>query len=257
VQKASDAKLLLTASDTTVEAQARHRLEAVIRSKDELIAAIGHELRTPLTSVLGFAEIVEDAMDQGDTLRPLVSEVVRQSTEMAAIIDNLLVAARADAVATAPNRFDLTAEAVSVADALTRNLGSTPRCASTGAVPAFANPARTQQIIRNLLVNADKHGGDSILLVTRKEDDSALLEVRDNGSAIPDEHRERIFDPYESSGPTPGQPAALGIGLAASRRLAEMMNGEIRYHHDGKWSVFALRLPSTEPPAAVENSAVT
>lgn len=59
----------------------RHRLEAVIRSKDELIAAISHELRTPLTSVLGFAEIVEDAMDPGDTLRPLVSEVVRQSTE--------------------------------------------------------------------------------------------------------------------------------------------------------------------------------
>ena len=64
----------------------------------------------------------------------------------------------------------------------------------------------------------------------------AVLEVRDSGDPLPNELRDRIFQPYESSGPVRGQPAAIGLGLAVSRTLAELMDG-----HPIRDSLLALR----------------
>ncbi len=110
-------------------------------------------------------------------------------------------------------------------------------------VIASADPIRVRQIVRNLLTNADRYGGDSVQVETRVADDAAVLIVRDSGDPLPAERRELIFEPYESSGPVRGQPAAIGLGLAVSRTLAELMGGSISYDHDGEWSVFELRLP--------------
>jgi signal transduction histidine kinase len=245
----SDGNLLLTAYDTTVQAQARDRLHEVIRSKDQFIAAVSHELRTPLSSVLGFAEIIQEMVPAGDDLHPLVTEVVNQSAEMAAIIDDLLVAARAnfETIVTSPRSFDLAAETISVAAAIAGRLDAEPQYECSSPLVVYADPLRTRQIIRNLLTNADRYGGGSIMIQTREEDGSALLEVRDNGDPIPEARLDRIFEPYESSGPVRGQPAAIGLGLAVSRTLAELMGGAVTYRHDGEWSTFELRLPLLEP----------
>ena len=77
----------------------------------------------------------------------------------------------------------------------------------------------------------------------------AVLEICDDGTPLPPELQDRIFEPYESSGPVGGQPAAIGLGLSVSRTLAELMDGTLRYRHRDGWSVFELRLPA---PAGIE-----
>ena len=237
--------LLLTAYDITTQAQARDRLQELVRSKDQFIAAVSHELRTPLSSVLGFAEIIHASTETDAELHPLIGEVVTQSAEMAAIIDDLLVAARSsfEQIATAPRRVDLTAEVASVVETIAERLVNTPRFERTGTVQAFADPIRVRQIIRNLLTNADRYGGTTIIISARTQSDSAIVEVRDSGTPIPAELQARIFEPYESSGPVRGQPAAIGLGLAVSRTLAQLMGGSLTYRYDDSWSVFELRLP--------------
>lgn len=241
----SGGKILLTAYDVTEQTDARLRLEELVRSKDQFIAAVSHELRTPLSSVLGFAQLAQAEIDGNGTIGMMIGEVADQSAEMAAIIDDLLVAARSsfEKVPTAPRIIDLAEEVSGVVDAVSPRLAVLPT-GSFEAVHAYADPIRVRQIIRNLLTNADRYGGDRVMLQTRVSSDQAVLEVRDSGGPLPQELRDRIFEPYESSGPVRGQPAAIGLGLAVSRTLAQLMDGSLEYRHDGDWSIFELRLPS-------------
>lgn len=245
----SDGSTLLTAYDVTEQTEARQRLEELIRSKDQFIAAVSHELRTPLSSVLGFAEVVKAEMHAEDPLQVMVGEVADQSAEMAAIIDDLLVAARSsfEEVLTAPRVIDLAAEAAAVLDSIASRLTVEPECDMPD-VQAYADPIRVRQIIRNLLTNADRYGGERTVVRTRNGGKGAILEVRDSGAALPADMRDRIFEPYESSGPVRGQPAAIGLGLAVSRTLAELMGGSLEYRHDGEWSAFELTLPARDVP---------
>ncbi len=236
--------VLLTVYEVTERTVARLRLEEVVRSKDQFIAAVSHELRTPLASVVGFSELIREQMSRDDPLDPMMMEVTDQSAEMAAIIDDLLIAARAsfESVPTEPRDINIAAEATAVIETMGSRLLSPPERELEDAM-AYADPIRVRQIIRNLLTNADRYGGDRVVVASSIEGDDALLVVRDTGEPLPTDRRERIFEPYESSGPVRGQPAAIGLGLAVSRTLAELMGGSIAYEHDGEWSLFELRLP--------------
>jgi signal transduction histidine kinase len=243
-------KTLLTAYDVSEQAEARKRLEELVRAKDQFIAAVSHELRTPLSAVLGFAEVVRDSMADDDTLQPMIGEVADQSAEMAAIIDDLLVAARSsfESVPTAPRIINMASEAAAVAETIGPRLNHEP-VFEMQPTEAFADPIRVRQIVRNLLTNADRYGGNEIRIRTNGNGSRAVLQVCDDGIPLRSDLRERIFEPYESSGPVRGQPAAMGLGLAVSRTLAELMGGSISYDHDGKWSIFELQLPRTERTA--------
>jgi signal transduction histidine kinase len=240
----SNGEVLITAHDVTVRLLAKQRLEELLASKDQFIAAVSHELRTPLASVLGFSELIQEQMDPAHPLAPMVTEVADESAEMAAIIDDLLIAARTslESVSTEARDVNLAAEASAVIDTMRSRLSKRPTARLDHAV-AHADPIRVRQIIRNLLTNADRYGGTSVEVATRISGSSALLVVRDSGPPLPEDRREAIFEPYESSGPVRGQPAAIGLGLSVSRALAELMGGSISYSHDGTWSAFELRLP--------------
>lgn len=239
--------VLVTASDVSAQTEAWRRLEGVVRSKDQFIAAVSHELRTPLASVLGFSELVQDQMDPTDPARTMMTEVTDQSAEMAAIIDDLLVAARAsfESVPLSPRQIQLADECSTVIDSIGSRLGITPE-RQLSPLEAYADPIRVRQIVRNLLTNADRYGGDRVIVETISVEGFSAVRVCDSGEPLPAERHEQIFQPYESSGPVRGQPAAIGLGLAVSRTLAEMMGGTITYHHNGDWSVFELRLPGAE-----------
>jgi signal transduction histidine kinase len=241
--------LLMTAYDITTQAQARDRLANLVRAKDQFIAAVSHELRTPLSSVLGYAELVNELATVDDPIRSMVGEIVGQSAEMAAIIEDLLVAARSsfEHIPTNPVGLDLAAEVASVGESISSRLTKVPAYDLRSAI-AFADPIRVRQIVRNLMTNADRYGGDQLMVLTGTDDGRAYLEVRDSGPPIPGKLQDRIFEPYESSGPIGGQPAAIGLGLTVSRTLADLMDGSVTYRHDGQWSTFELRLPLCNQP---------
>jgi signal transduction histidine kinase len=225
---------------------AQERLEALVRSKDEFVASVSHELRTPLTTVLGLASELRDRKREFSEMEQheLVSLVADQATEVASIVEDLLVAARAeiDMVAISPQPVDLAAELDAVIAGLPAT-GRPPARVAAEHVWAEADPTRTRQVLRNLLTNAARYGGDHIEARVTADERSCVVEVLDDGPGIPPEHAARIFDPYHRAHDPVGQPASVGLGLTVARELARLMGGELEHRRIEGWTIFELRLP--------------
>ena len=230
-------------ADVSDQRAAQRDLEDAVRARDEFVATVSHELRTPLTVVLGLAEELQERHEEftGPERGELVSMIADQSRELAAIVEDLLVVARAGAggLTVTCGPVDLVAETAAVLTGRAPVPVSTDRPAK-----AWADPGRVRQIIRNLLQNAHRYGGPEVRIVI----DGTCLEVRDNGGPIPDDIRDTMFDPYVKARQRTGVTGSMGLGLSVSRHLARAMGGDVTYRHDGTEGVFRLRLhPEPEP----------
>ena len=240
------------------------RLEHLVRSKDEFVASVSHELRTPLAAVMGFAEILRDdhADLSDDERRELTSTIAQEAYDLAGIVEDLLVAARAeiDSVHISHVVVDLGANCAQVVEVLPESDRARIQVAEgPERVKAVADPVRVRQIIRNLVTNAIRYGGKQVLVGFTASTGSVILTVRDDGEEIPSTEQERIFLPYFSAHDAGSQPSSVGLGLTVSRQLAEMMGGQLSYAHQGGWSTFSLQLPSAEAvnPVAAESLGAT
>ena len=244
---------LLTTTATMIGAfwerdEAQKRLELANQVKDSFIASVSHELRTPLTAIVGYGEILlEDTGTLSDEERAeLIRTVVRQGSDLANIVNDLLLAARADI-----NRLHVTQVRLNLRDEASRVLDGFDQekvddLRVTGeTIAAMGDPERVRQVVRNLVSNALRYGGDTIRVEVTSEEAIAKLLVCDNGTAIPDEDRQRIFQPYQRARNTPGLTESLGLGLAISRQLAQLMGGDLTYRHHGGESIFEFTLPAT------------
>ena len=84
----------------------------------------------------------------------------------------------------------------------------------------FADPRRTRQIVRNLVSNALRYGGDSVLMRIEPVGDRVEISVCDDGIAIDPVEIDRVFRPFETSN-TGQHPTSVGLGLPVARRLAQ------------------------------------
>ena len=246
--------VIVSVVDITTQNKARRELERSLKSKDELIATVSHELRTPLTTVVGLSSELSDAYDQfsKEEARELLKMVLDQSLEVATIVEDLLVAARAESgsLKVTMEPVDLHLEAKTTLRGL--EIEEDVDCHTMGLIATvMADSGRVRQILRNLLVNAKRYGTAPIRIVVRNDGDLVAIEVRDRGEPIPAGEREAIFERYYRARQIPGVTASTGLGLTVSRELARIMGGELTYHHDGE-SVFTLRLPQ---PLAASSSA--
>jgi signal transduction histidine kinase len=226
------------------------RMEEALAARDEFVASASHELRTPLAAVVGFASELRDRYEDIDeALRiDLIGVIARQAGDLSFLIDDLLVAARAQGspLRMAPAVVDLGAEVVMAVAGMPPEYGVDLRLEAPAEVRAWADGRRLRQIIRNLVLNARKHGGPHCVVRLLHLAGTAVLEVADDGPEVPEEIRPTMFEAYSSGGESAAGPASLGLGLSVSRRLAELMGGRLEYRFDG-WSVFALTLPATAP----------
>lgn len=219
----------------------------LIRSKDSLIATVSHEMRTPLTAVLGYAEILgEQAAADGDAERlDILKSIVAEAADLDNIVEDLLVSARDElgALSVAIRLTDVDQEVIAMVESSmlrTSELRIAP-------VRAYTDPQRVRQIVRNLLENARRYGGDQVLVEVMSDGTSAHVIVSDDGEGVPAAKRDDMFLPYKSAHAPGTQAGSVGIGLTLSRRLARMMGGDITYYRKGGWTVFDLSLPLTGP----------
>lgn len=227
-------------------------LRASNESKDRLLASVSHEIRTPLTAIVGLSEeiISADGSLGSDELAELNSIIAAQSRELAELVEDLLVASKADFgnLSIRPEPMDMLSQADQVVRSLRESHRTKKTIQVTGEVSeAWADPLRVRQILRNLLTNAIKYGGRRIDVVVDSRDSVVRLVVRDDGPGIPLEETDLIFERYYRSAGSPTQPGSVGIGLAVSRQLAEMMSGGLRYVADGAHHQFELTLPAAVP----------
>jgi signal transduction histidine kinase len=247
LQRRGDALEVAVDERTRQLEQANHRMAELMRSKDEFVASVSHELRTPLAVVVGLAaELRDNPQDfSPDMAAELIQMVADQSSEVAFIVEDLLVAARSeiDAVSVLVQRVDVAAAVDRVIQPLPNNERARISASVQSGLTAAGDVVRVRQVLRNLLLNACRHGGRTIEVTAAAKAPWLVLSVADDGPGLPETEWERIFDSYHSAHPVDGQPASVGLGLTVSRRLARLMGGDIRYCQDARGSLFQFLLP--------------
>jgi PAS domain S-box-containing protein len=235
--------------------RAHVRLEELVASKDEFVASVSHELRTPLTAVVGLSEELRDRAESFSSyetgqFHELIAE---QAADVAGIVEDLLVAARADMgeVAIIPEQLDLAGEVDFVLAAVAPQ--ERPRI-SVEVEPCVgrADRTRVRQILRNLVTNALRYGGPSIVIRAHSGVDRVVIEVHDDGDGVTDADAAKIFEPYHHTGQVAGRPPSIGLGLTVARRLARLMNGDLSYERRAGWSRFSLELPAVAVQPSVD-----
>lgn len=225
------------------------RLRELNHSKDQFLASVGHELRTPLTSVLGFAELLRaEADDLSDEDKAtMIASVATEASDLASIVDDLLVAARSelDLVVVTEVPLSVRAQVTQVLELRGRETCGSVRVIGERDNPyrALGDPSRIRQILRNLVTNACRYGGEDVEVRLGMIEGYVTVEVADNGLGVAPEDQEQIFTPYYRAHSSESQPAALGIGLSVARQLARLMNGDLLYLREDDWTIFELRLP--------------
>ncbi len=238
------------------EVDMRSSLEAeraVSAAKDELIAGISHELRTPLTGIHGFSEIL---MTQGladqEMAMDLVSIIHSESGELSRMIDDLLTAARIDAgelgVAVEPTELSVAIDSV-LQPVLRQGRNVAASCPT---VWVAADPLRLRQILRNLISNAAKHGGDNIAVIVDQANGMARITVADDGPGVSEGIITRLFDRFVNGGRGALLAGSVGLGLAVARDLAERMGGQITYKRIDDITMFDIEIPLAPTPVAGE-----
>ena len=240
----------------TARGEMDSRLKAerrVLQAKDEFISNISHELRTPLTSIYGFSEVL---IDQGlvdpDEAHTLISVINEESAELNRMVEDLLTIARDDAGDIAYNiaEFDVTAELETVAMPLQRSgIDIEIACPPT---MVRADQLRIRQVLRNLLSNVQKWGGEDVFVTCHSASGAAVITVADNGPGVPAELERRLFSRYMHEGDKALTTGTIGLGLAVVKILVDGVGGDIRYEREDGWTRFVVSLPLAGGTEAAE-----
>lgn len=266
------ARLLYATGQALFTAEERHReaLEAEKRAvelKDEFVSMVSHELRTPLTSISGFSDTLRESWSQ---LPPNeVDEfllIMRGETQhLSNLVEDILVIPRLEAgrLRLEPSTIALRDEAYEVSRLVFTGTTREVQVDIPVDIRVSADPNRVRQIFRNLLENARKYGGDQVLIAGEVAGDSYKVVIADNGTGIPVEDRERIFEHFEQAVKGDARSEGVGLGLPIARKLARAMGGDLWFEPrfpTGAQFLFTLRsAPETDeaatepPPAAGDN----
>ena len=221
----------------------RHERE-VSQSKDSFIADVSHELRTPLTGIYGFASALEDNDSSlSPTSRELVGLIVTEAAELARMVDDLVAAGRIDAGAIGYNLeiVELSPEIEEVLRPFKRR-GVSVEVDDIG-ISVRADRLRLRQLLRNLVSNAAKYGGNDIAVTAYSQGAMVVIEVIDDGPGVSPEVEDRLFNRYVHEHGTALLQGSVGLGLAIARSFAEGMGGSLEYKRINDLTVFEVSLP--------------
>ncbi len=214
------------------------------KAKDAFIATVSHELRNPIAVILGLGEELANNYEtfSDHDRRDLAQMIARQAEDASWLIEDLLVAYRDDLsrVSIESRDFDIGKEVERVLEVIDYPVELR---IFDGAHLVTADSRRTRQILRNLVSNALRHGGQKIRIHISLVEDGTAVSVQDSGEPISEANRERMFEPYQR-GASQTHPRSVGLGLSVARGLARLMDGDLTYRHADGWSTFTLSLPT-------------
>jgi signal transduction histidine kinase len=255
---ASDLELLEEVASRAGQALENARLyEAAVsasKARSDFLAVVSHELRTPLNAILGYTQLLlEGITDDPDTRLKQLHRIDDSASDLLQIIQKILAFASMEAARIEPEPQDVRlGELMDGVAAVVGPLARDHGLQFALHVPdpdaqLFTDPGKLRQITLDLLTNAVKftdHG--RIDLAGELRDGDLVIDVRDTGVGITNEHMERIFEPFwQAEAALTRHAGGMGLGLTVSRRLARLLGGDITATSEPRaGSTFTLTVPA-------------
>jgi signal transduction histidine kinase len=222
------------------------RLQASRERQQQFVADASHELRSPLAGIRQTAEVARahpGALPEGE----LADAVLEESARMQRLVEQLLLLTRADEGAVARTRQDVDLDDLALAEG--RRVGRSGVAVDTSRVSAGrvrGDRTALAQVVRNLVDNAARHADHRIALTVREDGGTVELVVEDDGSGIPEEDRERVFERFVRLDEARARDAGgSGLGLAIVKEIVAASGGTVAVTSSALGGArFVVRLPA-------------
>jgi len=214
----------------------------------EFAASLAHEVRNPLTAVKIDLQSLEEKVGHDEALSELLQRSLEEIDRLDATVGDALSVVRRGDVDRLLDVWRPIESAVHAAEPAFEEQGARLEVGGRRSeLSVLGDAAGLEQLFLNLLLNAAEavpHGGRASI-TAQVEEDSVCVRVEDDGSGIPEEVRDRIFEPLFST-----KEAGTGLGLTISRRIVEAHRGELEIRAAvGGGTVVEVRLPMPDDPS--------
>jgi PAS domain S-box-containing protein len=245
---------------------ARFVAEKANLAKSEFLSSMSHELRSPLNAILGFAQLLETGSPlPTQTQKASIDQILKAGWYLLELINEIL-----DLALIESGKLSLSLEPMSLVDVMHECQAMIePQAQKSGIhmsfpqfeIPYFvkADRTRVKQVLINLLSNAIKYNraqGAVEVTCGARAANRIRISVHDTGEGLSPEKLAHLFLPFNRLGQEAGAEEGTGIGLVVSKRLVELMEGEIGVESTvGVGSVFWIELNLADEPLAVTGAA--
>jgi len=234
--------------------KAKNLAETASQAKTQFLTRMTHEFKTPLNSILGFAQLLEQQILDGETEELFISRkyILDSGRHLLGMVEDVL-----DIADIENQQLKLSLENIHVDEVVKAAISSVKELAddsgisitfTSSTLKVIANKGRLIQVIKNLLSNAIKFNVEQGFVdidVQIVNPYQVEISIKDTGVGILPEEQKSLFMPftrlsYAETQEIPG----IGLGLSQSKYLISEMNGHINFHSQiGQGSVFSIRLP--------------
>ncbi len=253
-RKACDLKYELDHRTHMDEVQKRKDCESA-REKNQFFADLSHDLRAPLTSVIGFTEMLLEDEDDPVTVgqRHKLKRVKENAERLITLLNNIMDITKLDAnrmqVHISPvNLPKLISQVLDTMVPLTREKDLVISADVDENIPSlWTDEQKLSRILVNLVSNAIQYTSKgSVKIRAARNNGRVKIAVTDTGAGIRQADLNRIFDEFTQAGRRPGRTGGTGLGLAITKRLVDLLDGEVSVSSQlGIGSEFAVDLPIT------------
>ncbi|RMF41349.1 MAG: hypothetical protein D6755_12705 [Anaerolineae bacterium] len=214
-------------------AQVNAELQQLDQLKSDFVSLVSHELRAPLTVINGGVEVALQEADLPPRVQHALQTILGETNHLTHVVQTILDISRLEA-----GKLQVTCGPVAVRplleNAIKGTLGASNRPlvwdVDSNLPPLWADEVYTEEVVRNLLRNADKYAppGTPIHISAHQQRDTIQIAVTDHGPGIPQAELPHIFTRFHRAHTGENAPTGWGLGLYFSRKLTEAQNGSIQ-----------------------------